>query len=229
VRRSVRHSCSGATLNATKLGALKRWLLEGYLKTMAAPYRQKKIRGWKRRMRELDRWAAEHAQLDLSRLLSVGDTSAEIWFERWPTPFPLRVRRRMVQHLAEIHDSWLAQLRAWGEPFYLGLWIFEPDFKRTQVCAAVGRMAADLRERHLGSAAPPPSLYHAHPCDLRRFAWTYDLRVDRELLSTYDQSEWPWLIEHANRVERTAEDALLYFEHEAWLGLLVDERVAQSK
>lgn len=136
------------------------------------PARLRKLRGWRRRLRALDRWADDHAALDVDALHASGYHSAEIWFEHWPRPWPPSIRRRMVHHLARIHDAWLPPLQQLGEPFYLGIWLFEPDLAESQVVAAVGERAAEYAALHADApGSAPPALYDG-PADLRRFAWT---------------------------------------------------------
>lgn len=173
-------------------------------------------------MRELDHWAAERAALDL-RHLGSGYHSAEIWFERWPWPFPVPVRRRMVQHLVDIHDHWLTRLSRLEEPFYLGIWLFEPGVAESQVVAAVDWRADEYRARHdpAQHSAPPP-LYQGHPYDLGRFAWTRRRWVRREWLSSFAGEDRPWALRHARSAERAEGDVALTFEHEDWFGMLPD-------
>jgi hypothetical protein len=171
-------------------------------------------------VRELDRWAGEHAALDFQDLQS-GYHSAEIWFERWPRPLPVGIRRRMVQHLVDIHDAWLPQLLEAGEPFYLGIWLFLPELTESQVVAAIEGRADEYAERHdEAHRAPPPQLYQGHPRDLTRFEWTRRRYVDRELLSSFAPGDRPSLLRRADAVERAGGDRLLSFKREAWFARL---------
>jgi hypothetical protein len=172
-------------------------------------------------MRELDRWASEHAAVDLDDLYSSGYQSAEIWFARWPRPFPTRVRRRMVEHLIRIHDQWLPQLQRLQEPFYLGVWLFEPGLTESQVVAAVGERGADYRARHHPEErSSPPGLYAGYPEDLGRFEWTRHIRVERDWLSLYAESDWPNLLQRARRVERIDGDVAVTLEYCEWRAVL---------
>lgn len=175
-------------------------------------------------MRELDRWAAEHAALDLGHLQGAEYHSAEYWFERWP-PLPSDdVRRRIVQHLIEIHDRWHCQLQHFKEPYYLGIWLLGGQFLTgSQVVASIGYRAEEYRGRHLGSAAeksPPPALYHGFPHDLSRFEWTRHVWTERDRLSSFGQKDWLPLLRRAKTIERIDDDAVVTFEHEDWLGML---------
>ncbi|CAA9359165.1 MAG: hypothetical protein AVDCRST_MAG68-4279 [uncultured Gemmatimonadetes bacterium] len=152
--------------------------------------RRKKVHGWRRRLRELDRWAAEHKRLPLDELLGTGDCSAEIWFEQWPTPFPIGVRRRMVEHLFRIHDAWGEQLGALTQPYYLGVWL-APGFRGSRVAAAVGRDVDWYASRHSESffQVPPPPPYHGRPLDLGRYTWTWAVETCLDRLSEYTEAD----------------------------------------
>lgn len=175
-------------------------------------------------MRELDRWAADHAALDIDDLRSSGYHSAEIWFERWPRPFPMAVRRRMVQHLVQIHDRWFPALRRLGEPFYLGIWLFEPGLTESQVVAAVGERGAEYRARHdPAERSSPPALYDGFPENLDRFEWTRHTWVERDRLSLYSEGDWPELLHRARSVQRTEGDVEVTFSHDNWRAMLREQ------
>ncbi len=126
----------------------------------------------------------------MEELLATGDYSAEIWFEQWPTPFPIGVRRRMVEHLFRIHDGWREQLSVLTQPYYLGVWL-EPGFKGSRVAAVVGRDVDWFALRHSDSFihVPPPPLYHNRPLDLGRYRWTWTVETCLDRLSEYAEAD----------------------------------------
>lgn len=172
-------------------------------------------------MRALERRAeAEGAPLEAHHLLS-GYHSAELRLERWPQPFPIAVRRRLVRHLVDVHDRWHARLPGLEGDVYLGIWLFEPGFEESQVVAAVGKRAAEYRARHdPANRAAPPALYHGHPYDLARFQWTRTVWHSRDRLSSFHRSDWPALLRRASAVQRTDDDVEVTFRHEDWLATL---------
>lgn len=130
-----------------------------------------KQRGWRRRIRALDRWAAAEAARVPDPAGHGGYDSAEVWFD-WPQPVPTLAARAVVRSLVRIHDAWSAWLPPSGDA-YLGLWIFHPGLMESQVVAAVGDRARDYAARHAeANRSAPPALYHLHPHDLQRFEWT---------------------------------------------------------
>lgn len=144
---------------------------------------------WSRRLRELDRWADKHATIDLKDLDS-GYHSAEIWF-RWPQPWPVEVRRQVVQRLIEVHDRWAVQLQALKEPSYLGVWLFEPALTESQLVAAVGDRAIDYAARHDPALrVAPPGLYQCQPVDLSRFEWTRHAWQEQDAPADDTRDHW---------------------------------------
>lgn len=140
----------------------------------------KKARGWRRRMRALDRWAVREVPLEPEHL-DGGYHSAEVWLEHWPQPVPLAVRRRLVRHLVDVHDRWRERLDVIAPDAYLGIWLFEPALNESQVVAAVGARADEYRARHDAALrATPPAPYHGHPVDLARFRWTRHVHDDAD-------------------------------------------------
>lgn len=153
---------------------------------MANPFsNKKKVRGWKRRVRQLERFRLAYRALDVDALRQSHYDYVKIWLDPWSrlggrNP-PVWFRRRILAALMDIHDSWRAALEATGEPYYLEVWLFHPDFHRSQVVAAM-----DWRMEHYQgvfepapSAAPrPPALYDDPAYDLDRFRWRAGTEID---------------------------------------------------
>lgn len=177
--------------------------------------RPKKQRGWARRLRALDAWAA--AQPPPAPREGPEYASAELWFGAWPRPLPARVRRRAVQHLVAIHDAWAAALAGTPGPHYLGLWLFGADLEESQVVAAWGERAADYSARHppAGRTAPPAT-FHRRPRDLAHLEWTREVEVWREPLSELAADEVPRALRDAAAVEGEGARAVARFEREVW-------------
>ena len=166
-------------------------------------------------MRELDRWAEENAALDLEQLRS-GYHSAEIWFERWPRPWPAPVWREVVRRLVQVHDLWAARLASLGEPHYLGIWIFQPGLIESQVVAAVGERADAYRARHGSEHTAPPSLWDG----VDHLEWTRSRWVRRELLSEFAPADQPAMLRAAQRTGPMDGDTALFFDHDDWYARL---------
>lgn len=104
-------------------------------------FRRKKIRGWKRRAREVDRWKNDNMNLNLGLLeeysrdyVKLGSLSFYSLFRKYI--LPSWYKHLIVQALIDVYDSWKQKLDEFGEPYYLKLWIFEKDILHSQVVAS---------------------------------------------------------------------------------------------
>jgi hypothetical protein len=111
--------------------------------------RQKKIRGHKRRWKQIENWRIDHLNLNLTDyLLSERDRYyAKIKVHPWSglaltnsvTPQPTgKTKLKMLNGLLDIYEDWKGQLDKLGQPFYLKVWLFEPRFSQSQVVCAIG-------------------------------------------------------------------------------------------
>lgn len=107
----------------------------------------KKIRGHKRRWKDIDRWVETHKNLDLDYLKEYQRDYAKIRVHPWSgisgtnsqTPEPTRqTKTKILSGLIEIYDSWKNELDKLGERYYLKIWLFEPRFSNSQVVCAIG-------------------------------------------------------------------------------------------
>jgi hypothetical protein len=109
--------------------------------------RTKKIRGHRRRWKEIDSWVESHKNLDLDYLQNRQRNYAKIRVHPWsgismlnseiPVPHG-ETKIRILSGLIEIYESWKIKLDQLGEPYYLKLWLFEQRFKNSQVVCAIG-------------------------------------------------------------------------------------------
>lgn len=108
-------------------------------------FSKQKIRGWKRRVRDIERWKAYNMQLDLSLLekydrdyVKLGSLSFYSLFRKYN--LPTWYKRLIIQALIEVYDSWKQDLEKLDEPYYLKVWIFEEDILYSQVVASYREM-----------------------------------------------------------------------------------------
>lgn len=108
-------------------------------------FSRQKIRGWKRRVRDIERWKAYNLPLDWSLLekydrdyVKLGSLSFYSLFRKYS--LPTWYKRLIIQALIEVHDSWKQELEKLGEPYYLKVWIFEQDILYSQVVASYREM-----------------------------------------------------------------------------------------
>lgn len=106
-----------------------------------------KVRGHRRRWREISSWVNNNSILDLENLKKRKYVYSKIWIHPWSglnikwstTPEPnSRTKEKLLLGLGEIYDKWDATLRNLGEPYYLKIWMFEPRISKSQVVCAIG-------------------------------------------------------------------------------------------
>jgi hypothetical protein len=106
--------------------------------------RRKKLRGQRRRFKMLEEWKQACLELDLDRLKKRHFDYARVpnafWIDsRYKTSAlpPHKWQRWLVNAMLEIHESWQQQLRQLGEPYFLVIRVFLPNFQESQVIASV--------------------------------------------------------------------------------------------
>ena len=128
---------------------------------MANPFsNRKKVRGWKRRLRELERFRLAHRELDVDALRRNEVAYVKLLLDPWsrlvPRDPPVWFGRRVLAAFLDILRSWHGALEATGEPYYLRLWLFDPRFHRTQVVAAMGDRIRWYEKSFEPAAGAPP-------------------------------------------------------------------------
>lgn len=107
-------------------------------------FAKQKIRGWKRRVKEIERWQADYINLDTQALDENDRCYAKLWncslYAMRPYTLPFWYQRLIVQSLIAIYDSWKKTLDKRNEPYYLKIWLFEEDLIRSQVVASCKEM-----------------------------------------------------------------------------------------
>lgn len=101
---------------------------------------KKKIRGWKRHVRKIEKWKQRVIDLDIQHLNQYQRDYAKLWIH----PFyalqrrnpPVWFNRLLLDAMLDVYQSWYQKLNEFGEPFYLKLWIYDPQFINSQVVAA---------------------------------------------------------------------------------------------
>lgn len=107
----------------------------------ATPMRnKKKIRGWKRKIRQIEHWKMRHIDLDIEQLCRNSRDYVKLWID----PFyrlirrdpPMWYSRLMLEAMSEVYQSWNQQMEKLKEPYYLKLWLYYPHFINSQVVVA---------------------------------------------------------------------------------------------
>ncbi len=199
---------------------------------MATPFvNRKKVRGWKRRLRQLERFRLIYSVLDIQRLRAREVEYVKLWLDPWHRLVkrnpPFWYRRRVVAAFIDILQSWKAQLDGLNEPYYLRFWLFDPRFYSTQVVAAVGSRIL-FYERSFNDApgmeSSPPKPYHDAGYDLHALQWHTVLDEEYFLASVDAESEEDrvYLRNAASREEIAPDGDTLYIMKRGliWIGAM---------
>ena len=106
----------------------------------------KKVRGINRRLRNIDQWINHNKHLNLQDLVTYQREYVKFWVSPWDrlsltnSQFPEpegAFKEKFIQGLFEIYDCWKQQLDLLEKPYYLKIWLFEKNLKRSQVVCAI--------------------------------------------------------------------------------------------
>lgn len=147
----------------------------------------RKIRGHKRRWKEIDAWVEANRPLDLEYLKSRERDYAKIRVHPWSgisiTDSEIaqpkgETKARMLLGLIDIYNEWKVRLESLDEPYYLKIWLYDPNFSRSQVVCAIGS-ALDFYEitfyKPDQSKTLNPALYGRMTDQMADFSWEYRL------------------------------------------------------
>lgn len=158
-----------------------------------------KIRGHHRMWRRIERWQSEYAHLDVTahnRLVApiaippyngLRITRSGIQYPHGKT------RMKITEGLLAIYTAWDAQLQKTHQPCYLALWLYEPNFTRSQVVCAHGEMCNFYRDAFTPAPHPAqkhPARFGLDASTLQHFQWqrciqSYEL--DSTMWGTIDE------------------------------------------
>ena len=106
----------------------------------------KKIRGEKKRLRDIENWVVTNKNLDLAYLKERHRDYVKFWVNpfyrlnltnsRYMKPSGIYFES-MVLGLIEIYQSWKQSLDMLNEPYYLKIWLFQKEPERSQVVCAI--------------------------------------------------------------------------------------------
>ena len=100
----------------------------------------KKIRGKNRRIRQIKMWVAKNLVLNLEVLQQFQADYVKFWVDPWSLlsltnsvyPQPQGIYKTLfIQGLVDIYFAWKKQLDELEQPYYLKIWLFENDLKRS--------------------------------------------------------------------------------------------------
>ncbi|GHV36620.1 hypothetical protein FACS1894178_8040 [Bacteroidia bacterium] len=145
----------------------------------------KKVRGYKRRLRQIEKWKQDNIILDMECLQTYQRDYARLRIYPWNgfSENEIRfcqpkgiIRLKIIDSLIDIYDSWKKQLEQSGQPFYLKIWLFESNVANSQVVCSIGN---DLHSYDQAFYNPdiskkiPTCDYGKIACRLLEFNWNF--------------------------------------------------------
>lgn len=106
----------------------------------------KKLRGHSRIFKNIESWKNESLNLDLEQLQQYQRNYEKVWVRPFgeisitgaAIPKPKRKARKLIiESLIEIFNSWETQLKTLDKPYYLAIWLNEPNIENSQVVCAI--------------------------------------------------------------------------------------------
>lgn len=101
---------------------------------------KKKIRGWKRHKRKIERWKEDAMNLDIDYLREYHRDYIKLWIH----PFYVLVRRNppvwynkiLLEAMIDVYLAWYEKMKNENEDFYLKIWLYDPHFINSQIVVA---------------------------------------------------------------------------------------------
>lgn len=103
------------------------------------PYnsKRKKIRGWKRRVRQVERWGEDIKHPDLTWFEQTGYTYERCTLYRFSTREnrqpPLWFYKRIISKLVYAYRNWTKVFTNMGINYDLQIWLYDPDYIRSEI------------------------------------------------------------------------------------------------
>lgn len=117
------------------------------------------------------------------------------------------IRKRIIQLLFEIHDSWKIELEKLKKPYYLAIWLCEPQIIRSDVVCAIDDRIEMYSASWFENSEKENSIkkedYGKSQNQFDRFNWER-----KKLYDTHENIEYNCPIEHYDKIESYYSDQL---------------------
>lgn len=157
--------------------------------------KKKKIRGWKRHKRKIERWKQNAINLDMDYLRNYQRQYEKLWIH----PFYKLERRNppnwyqslLLDAMIEVYLEWHQKMKKEEEDFYLKLWLYDPHFINSQIVVAY-RNCLDFYDetfkRRQENKGFPFDKFHSLRDKLEQFEW--NLHIESDYYDENDLNEW---------------------------------------
>lgn len=108
--------------------------------------KKRKIRGHKKKWKQITKWKESNLTLDLTLIKKEKRNHIKIWIHPWsglsiknsqyqePNK---KTKALIINSLLEIYKNWDNQLKRLNEPYYLKIWLYEPNISKSQVVCSI--------------------------------------------------------------------------------------------
>jgi len=162
--------------------------------------RVKKIRGHKRRWKDIDFWIENSKNLNMDYLNHYQRDYCKILRHPWrdliltnsKLPEPRKItKNKILKGLFEIYNNWKQMLDNLGIDYNLKIWLFDPRFSNSQVVCAIGE-DIDFYENTFFKPENNKQIksenYGEISALINEFEWEY--RIDEWFLDNGDPRTW---------------------------------------
>ncbi|WP_105620104.1 hypothetical protein [Vallitalea okinawensis] len=147
---------------------------------------KKKTRGLRSKVKRIDHWKEQSKELDLESIKKYGRDYVKIWIPPFYNLYKINkyevghknppnwFNKLILEAMLEVYDSWDKKLRGLNEPYYLKLWLYEPNFINSQIVAAIGDYIdyyEDVFEPDENKKALPIEKFNIKNDGICRFDW----------------------------------------------------------
>lgn len=157
--------------------------------------KKKKIRGWKRHRRKIERWKQNAINLDMDYLKNYQRQYEKLWihpFYAWVRKKPPNwYNRHLFDAMIEVYLEWHRKMMDENEEFYLKIWLYDPNFINSQIvvayrdCLDFYNKTFKIREENKEF---PFNKFHSLRDKLEQFQW--DLHIEIDYYDENDLNEW---------------------------------------
>jgi len=99
--------------------------------------RKKKVRGWKRHKRSIEVWKQTVMNLDMDYVRDNERDYVKLWIRPFyslpKTNPPNWFNRLLFNAMIDVYLNWHEKMTDENEDFYLKIWLYEPNFIRSQI------------------------------------------------------------------------------------------------
>lgn len=156
-------------------------------------------------MNRIERWKKRNINLDIEMLKKYGKDYVKIWispfydlyrineFESGHKNPPAWFNRIILKAMTDIFMSWDEELKEIDQPYYLKIWLYDPNFINSQIVAAIGKENIEyynsVFEKDKRVIKFPYNKYSSDDNNLSEFEW--DLHKDQYIVyeSEHDDEE----------------------------------------